>query len=309
MCATEQKNTVQKNTVQKSTVQKSTVPRIILKSLNLAEIQYVFDELQQQIEQLREKNQMLLKTRATELHQIELTHVKDDFISIISHELRTPLTAIHGGVKLLSQGYISSETEQGQQLIQIIAQNSQRLVRLVNDILDIEYLTAAKDPLCKHAVNTQDITGPVTATFGPIADRTRIELMVSDPGFEIVCDRDRIVQVLTNLLDNAYKFSPPHSTVRLTVGLGELPLKKTSDSSEAVILFKVYDQGTGISPEHCAQIFDRFVQVDSSNTRQKGGIGLGLAICRSIVEWHGGHIWGESIAGEGSCFAFTLPVG
>jgi signal transduction histidine kinase len=169
-------------------------------------------------------------------------------------------------------------------------------------------LACAQDPLKKSAVNTQAITGPVADTFNLLAGRGQIELTVCDPGFEIVCDRDRLTQVLTNLLDNAFKFSPPNSQVRLSVELAEPALGESTAHSKASLLFKVQDQGKGIAPEHCSQIFERFAQVDASNTRKTGGTGLGLAICRSIIEWHGGRIWAESMPGEGSCFAFILPM-
>lgn len=286
-------------------------PNHSVKALDPAELQRAFDESQQQLRQLRAENQHLLKARTAS--QRNLAHLKDDFISVVSHELRTPLTAVHGGVKLLSQGHIQSETEQGQALIQLIAQNSQRLVRVVNNIVDLQYLTSAEAPLHTSVVNTQDITGPLADTYRPIGGQAHIKVTVCDPGFEITCDRDRITQVLTNLLDNAHKFSPPNTTIQLTVEREARASKTVKEQkgktiSEPFLLFKMHDQGLGISAEHCTPIFERFVQVDASNTRRQGGTGLGLAICRSIIEWHGGRIWAESVPGEGSCFAFTLPI-
>ena len=238
----------------------------------------------------------------TERFAIE--RMKEEFISVVSHELRTPLTSVHGGLKLLSQGIVPSQSEQGQELLQIVAKSSQQLVRLVNDILDIERLTSGKSPLQKQMLNTQDLTHQVVNSFQIIASEADIRLEVSDPGIQIVADGDRLSQVLTNLLDNAIKFSLANTTIQLTVEQQE----EGADQTLATVLFAVRDQGRGIPPERCATIFERFMQVDSSDARQKGGTGLGLAICRNIIEQHGGNIWVESILGEGSCFYFTLPV-
>lgn len=234
--------------------------------------------------------------------QARFDRTKDDFISVVSHELRTPLTTIHGGINLLSQGSVPSQSELGQQLLDVIAQNSQRLVRLVNDIIEVEYLSAAKDPLRKELVNTQEITYAAVDMFRHAANQSNGEVIVCDPGFEIVGDRDRLSQVLTHLLENAAKFSPPESMIRLTVESS----KQAAEGS--AVLFALCDQGRGVPPEQRSRIFERFTQVDASNTRTEGGTGLGLAICRSIINLHGGRIWVESQPGEGSCFYFTIPA-
>lgn len=234
--------------------------------------------------------------------QAKFDRIKDDFISVVSHELRTPLTAIHGGINLLSQGSVSSQSELGQQLLGVVAENSQRLVRLVNDIIDVEYLSSAKNPLRKELINTQEITHVAVSMFKCAANQSNREVIVRDSGFDIVGDRDRLSQVLTHLLENAAKFSPPESTVRLTV-------KSHPQAAEkAAVLFTLCDQGRGIPPEQRSKIFERFTQVDASNTRTEGGTGLGLAICQSIVNLHGGRIWVESHLGQGSCFHFTIPA-
>ena len=282
-------------------------------------------------------NSMLLRDRTSQsigtlsigediTEKVNLDQAKDDFISIVSHELRTPLTAVHGGIQLLSQG-ISSQSAQGQQLLQVIAANSQRLVRLINDILDIEYLSSATSPLKKQAFNTQALTQAVAETLRPVANQTNIEIVVRDLDFQLIGDRDRLKQVLTNLLDNAIKFSEPNSTIQLTVEPAQTTIVPTAaaptaaaptasaesmqrspGSSPAALLFTLCDQGRGIPTQQCATIFERFVQGDSSNTRAIGGTGLGLAICRRIVEQHSGHIWVASTPGEGSCFYFTIPT-
>ncbi|MBE9067240.1 PAS domain S-box protein [Leptolyngbya cf. ectocarpi LEGE 11479] len=231
-----------------------------------------------------------------------IDRMKGEFISVISHELRTPLTAIHGGIKLLARGLVPVESEQGQQLLQLTAEHSQRLVRLVNDILELERLESDTSLLQKQPFNTQTLTSQVVGLFQLTANQAGITLEVSDPGFEIMADCDRIHQVLTNLMDNAIKFSPRNSTIWLTVESGE------SDPGRDTVLFTIRDQGRGIPPEKCAKIFERFIQVDSSDSREKGGTGLGLTICQNIVEQHGGFIGVKSTPGKGSCFYFTLPI-
>ncbi|WP_161634946.1 PAS domain S-box protein [Leptolyngbya sp. Heron Island J] len=232
-----------------------------------------------------------------------IERMKAEFISVVSHELRTPLTAIHGGLKLLAKGLVPIQSEQGLQLLRLAAEQSQRLVRLVNDILELERLASGKSSLHKHLFNTQELTGQVADLFRLTAKQAGITLKVSDPGLAIVADSDRLNQVLTNLIDNAIKFSPADTTIWLTVESRESMI----DNAPA-ILFRLRDQGRGIPPEKCAIIFDRFVQVDASDSREKGGTGLGLTICQSIIEQHSGSIWVESTPGEGSCFCFSLPV-
>lgn len=237
--------------------------------------------------------------------RLRVDQVKGEFISVISHELRTPLTAIHGSLELLTSGLISSQSDQGERLLDLAADSAQRLVRLANDILELERLKSGKVLLNTAVVDTRSLTRKVADTFQVVAKDKGIILTVSDPGLLIVADGDRLIQVLTNLLNNAIKFSEANSTIRLSV---ELPDGDAHDAT-AMALFKVTDQGEGIPPEHLSDIFERFAQINRSNSREKGGTGLGLAICQSIVEQHGGSIWVDSKLGQGSCFQFTITLG
>ncbi|AFY83902.1 PAS domain S-box protein [Oscillatoria acuminata] len=249
----------------------------------------------------------------TERDAIE--RMKDEFISVVSHELRTPLASIHGALNLISSGLIEPTGEKGKRVMAIAAESADRLVRLVNDILDLERLTSGKIALVKERHSPRDLIEKAIETMQVMANRAEVNFQVEcNPSLELWIDGDRIIQVLTNLLSNAIKFSPTVSTVEISVQgrtltpnpLGKLDAEP-SPSSPSMILFAVKDQGRGIPENKMESIFERFHQVDASDSRKKGGTGLGLAICRSIIQQHGGRIWVESVLNEGSTFYFTLP--
>ncbi|HAJ58674.1 MAG TPA: hypothetical protein DCP31_04935 [Cyanobacteria bacterium UBA8543] len=253
----------------------------------------------------------------TERQVIE--RMKDEFISIVSHEIRTPLASIHGALNLLSSGLVDTHSEKGRRVMDIAAESAERLVRLVNDILELERLESGKISLSKQICNAADLMLKASEKVQIMANRAEITLSVSPQTIQLEADGDRIIQVLTNLLDNAIKFSSKGSTIWFTVEpqLGENN-KKVEDLEDCspssvhpispTIVFKVKDEGRGISDDQIDSIFDRFHQVDASDSRKKGGTGLGLAICRTIVQQHGGQIWVESTLGEGSTFYFMLPM-
>ncbi len=236
--------------------------------------------------------------------RLEVDRIKGEFISVISHELRTPLTAINGSLELLTGSLVSSESDRGKQLLQLAADSAQRLVRLVNDILELERLESGKVLLQKDKLDTRSLTDKAVDTFQVVTRERGITLNVSDPGLSIMADGDRLIQVLTNLLDNAINFSEDNSTIWLSVE----PKDGDANDTAAKALFKVRDQGQGIHSEQLSEIFERFTQVNRSHSREKGGTGLGLAICQNIVEQHDGRIWVESKLSEGSCFQFTIPL-
>jgi PAS domain S-box-containing protein len=230
----------------------------------------------------------------TERQAIE--RMKDEFISVVSHELRTPLAAIQGGLSLLTSGLMTAQSDRGHRVIEIAAESVDRLVLLVNDILELERLELGKIRLSKQPCNAAELMLKARHQVQVMAKRAGIALSVTPQTIAFQADPDRIIQVLTNLLGNAIKFSARDSTVYFNVAL-----------QEASVLFAVKDQGRGIPTENLDSIFERFHQVDASDSRKKGGTGLGLAICQSIVQQHGGQIWAESVLGEGSSFFFTLP--
>lgn len=239
-----------------------------------------------------------------------LEKMKDEFVSVVSHELRTPLTAIHGALSLLNGGYIDPLSERGNQAIKIAADSAERLVRLVNDILELERLQSGKIKLEKTSINIRDLLLHAQAEFEVTATKANITIETIATDMNISADRDRLLQVLTNLLSNAIKFSPPDTKIVLTAHPHQYRTKYSlmPEVDCPYVLFTVKDYGRGIPPGKIEKIFERFQQVDSSDSRQKGGTGLGLAICRNIVEQHGGRIWVKSILERGSKFYFTIPI-
>lgn len=231
----------------------------------------------------------------TERQQIE--RMKDEFISVVSHELRTPLTSIHGSLGMLKSGLLNPNSERGKRLLEIAVDSSDRLVRLINDILDIERIESGKVQMAKQTCNAADLMAEAANVMQPIAQKFGVNLSVASISVELWADSDRLIQTLTNLLSNAIKFSPPGSTVWLTA---QIQAEK--------LIFQVKDRGRGIPADKLETIFERFQQVDVSDSRDREGTGLGLAICRSIVQQHDGQIWAESILGEGSTFSFTIPI-
>ncbi|HET7660642.1 MAG TPA: ATP-binding protein, partial [Oryzihumus sp.] len=225
--------------------------------------------------------------------------MKDEFISVVSHELRTPLTSIRGALGLLAGGAAGELPPRAHRMVEVASDSSDRLIRLINDILDVERMAAGKLRLRPGQVDVLQLVATAVDETSPLAHDAGVRIEVGAVFGTVWADRDRVVQTLTNLLGNAVKFSPEGSVVRLTVVAGEWQVR-----------FDIADEGPGIPTDQLEEIFNRFQQVDASDTRSKGGTGLGLAICRGIVEQHGGDIWATSAGpGTGATFSFTLPTG
>jgi PAS domain S-box-containing protein len=227
----------------------------------------------------------------------EVERLKDEFISVVGHELRTPLTSIRGSLGLLEGGIAGELPGEAAEMVSIARANTDRLVRLVTDILDIERIEAGRADLELRPVAACDLLETARTVVQAVADDAEVRLACEDDGGTVTADADRIVQALTNLLGNAIKFSPAGETVRVS-----------ARAERDAIRFTIADRGRGIPPEQLEAIFERFRQVDASDRREKGGTGLGLAIARAIVDEHGGRIWAESQPGAGTRFHFTLPA-
>jgi two-component system, OmpR family, sensor histidine kinase VicK len=227
-----------------------------------------------------------------------LDRMKDEFISTVSHELRTPLTSIRGALGLLSGSALAARPEKARQMFDIAISNTDRLVRLVNDILDLERISSGKAELHPSMCSAEDLLRRAAGMQQSMTPKPSTRIFFSAHGVSVWADSDRILQALSNLISNAIKFSPAGSEIHLTA--------RNLDDHEALI--EVRDQGTGIPDDKIEHIFDRFHQIDASDSRAKGGTGLGLAICRSIIAHHGGRIWATSIPNQGTTFHFTLPT-
>jgi signal transduction histidine kinase len=257
--------------------------------------------------------------------------MKDEFVSVVSHELRTPLTSIRTALGILAQGCLDEQPDKSQRMLEIAFSNTNRLVRLINDILDLERIKFGKALMQKQACNAANLMLQSVDTMRAMAEKAEVNLAVTPISAQLWVDPDRIIQTLTNLLSNAIKFSPPQATVWVTAerrrpdsfefpvfsaAIDELatnsdqpsPLEAEDHSQPDVLLISIQDQGRGIPEDKLESIFDRFQQLDASNSGHQGGTGLGLTICRSIVQQHGGQIWVESTVGKGSTFYFTLPL-
>lgn len=227
----------------------------------------------------------------------ELDRLKDEFVSMVTHEVRTPLTSIRGSLGLLAAGLLGDMPEQGQRMLEIAVQNTDRLMRLINDVLDLERIQSGRVALNRRHTRVADVMTQAGEAMRSMAETSNVTLTVERSGATAYLDPDRILQVLINLLSNAIKFSPPGGAVRLS---------SACDGDELQLF--VEDQGRGIPQDKLDSIFERFQQVDATDSREKGGSGLGLAICKTIVEQHGGRIWARSTPGHGSTFIVALQI-
>ncbi len=230
-----------------------------------------------------------------------LDRMKDEFISTVSHELRTPLTSLRAALGLVARGALNERPKKAQQMMEIAVDNTERLVRLVNDILDLERIGSGKAQMHLCSCSVEELFRRAVAGVEGLATAANLSFSMQPNDVVVWCDADRILQTLTNLLANAIKFSPASPSAP-----NEIRLFATEEDGEALI--RVEDHGRGIPADKLESIFERFKQADASDSRTMGGSGLGLAICKSIIAQHRGRIWATSTLGEGSTFHFTLPL-
>jgi PAS domain S-box-containing protein len=228
----------------------------------------------------------------------KLDRMKNEFVSTVSHELRTPLTSIRGALGLLEAGVTGELSDKGIDLVHVARENCERLIRLINDMLDLDKIEAGVLPLeLKDLVPTEIVQTTLDGIAGmAVVYGIKLEHSVV-PTPTVRADHDRIVQVLTNLVSNAIKFSPTGSVVRVAV-------TATNDRMR----FAVENPGQGIPPADREKLFRRFQQLDGADNRQRGGTGLGLAIAKAIVEQHHGRIGFDSEPGVRTTFWFDLPL-
>ncbi len=227
----------------------------------------------------------------------ESERLKDELLSVVGHELRTPLTSIRGSLGLLDGGVLGELPPEAANMVAVAVLNTDRLVRLINDILDVERMNAGVLQLEPTAMDARLLVRGAVQTVQAMADAAGVTLRCEVDPLTVSADGDRVVQALVNLLGNAVKFSARGGVVSVS-----------ARRREHCALFSVRDGGRGIPADRLESIFERFRQVDASDAREKGGTGLGLPIARGIVERHGGRMWAESGEGQGATFRFTLPL-
>lgn len=227
--------------------------------------------------------------------------VKTDFLANMSHELRTPLTSIIGLSEVLHEGAFGRLNERQQKYASIIAQSGNHLLELINDLLDLANMEAGKFELQFAPTDLQQLCDSSLATVRSQAQHKQItlNLQISRPSELVILDERRIRQVLTNLLSNAVKFTPAGGCVTIEAQI---------DSANAVLYISVVDTGIGIAAVDTDELFQPFVQLDSSHSRQYGGTGLGLALVKRIIDLHNGSISLKSEIDRGSCFTISLPL-
>lgn len=249
----------------------------------------LFHETQDKNRQLQVANERLQ----------ELDRLKSDFVANVSHELRTPLTAIKGAVDLILREVPGPLTEKQMHYLTRVRSNTQHLAGLINDLLDLSKIEEGKIELQSERVPLDRLAHEVLETLRPIAAEKSIELAAKlEPSVLVWADRDKVTQVLTNLIGNAIKFTPLHGNVSLS----------STSKSDGWVRVSISDTGPGVSLNEREKIFDKFYQSAPNGESKPKGTGLGLAICKTLVELHGGKIWVESERKGGSVFHFTLPA-
>ncbi|MBX9569778.1 MAG: hypothetical protein K2X77_12850 [Candidatus Obscuribacterales bacterium] len=227
----------------------------------------------------------------------ELEEVKQQFVAMVSHDLRTPLTSVKGFLELLAGGVYGDLNETGEHRAGLAQRNITRLISLINDLLDYEKLQSGKFSLdCREI----DVASPINRSIDALrffAEKEEVALETQEVDLKAYADEERLVQVLVNLISNSVKFSPKGGKVTITA------VKKDN-----FVEFNVIDQGRGVPKNMQEAIFERFKQVKTTDATEKGGTGLGLPICKALVECHYGRIGVDSEEGKGSRFWFTIPV-
>ncbi|HEX2253291.1 MAG TPA: HAMP domain-containing sensor histidine kinase [Thermoanaerobaculia bacterium] len=233
----------------------------------------------------------------------ELDRLKAEFVSIASHELKTPLSVITGYVGLMRQGMYGPLTEKGERVLDTLDRQARQLERLIRQLLEISRFEAGGGRLDLQTIELPVFLGHFADSFEPLATQHRVDFQVatgSDLPPSVVGDRDRLEEVVGNLLSNAFKFTPEGGRIRLAAGSARL------DGGSPAVAIEVVDTGPGIPADMLPRIFEKFFQLDGE--KRAVGSGLGLAIAREIVEAHGGTISAESVEGQGATFRVRLPL-
>lgn len=254
-------------------------------------------EIYEANKKIERKNQ-IIENQIVELKKIEL--MKDEFLAMITHELKTPLVPITGYVDILLGKYLGELNPKQQKSLEVIRTNSQRLLKLIHDLLDVQKIEIGKLRLEKQEYNIFEIIEECLTSFTPNFNEHHITVTKDlQPELFCFCDKNRIIQVFNNLITNSIDFCPKE--------MGQINIKLSSENKYAKITIK--DNGSGIAKDKINKLFTKFYQIDVSSTREHGGTGLGLVVCKGIIEDHGGKIWIESDGPDmGTTVSFLLPL-
>jgi PAS domain S-box-containing protein len=269
------------------------------------EIRQLNRELEQRVAQRTRELEAAyqeLRTKHIELEKankelMELDRLKSDFVSMVSHELRAPLTNINGSIELMLEAGDEMDPDERRQMLQIIGEQSARLTRLVQGILNVSRIEARKLAVHPEPLMITSLIQRVVKNMQPNSVRHQIVIPVPDGLPKVWADQDRIEEVLTNLLDNAIKYSPDGGIIAIDAQAGD-----------DTVVVSISDSGLGIPAKELDKIFEKFHRVERGDARVTYGHGLGLYISRKLIEAHGGRMWVESALGKGSTFSFSLPT-
>jgi len=275
-------------------------------ALTLEEVRKILDEASQVVmyshrleQKSRELEAATAELRAANERLKELDRLKDDFLSTVTHELRTPLTSIRAFSEILNQEP-DVDLAQRRKFLGIITKETERLTRIINQVLDLAKIEAGRAEWSEAPVDMRETISDTVIAMSQVFQEknVRVEARLPEKVTAVRADVDRIIQVMLNLLSNAVKFCDPRD--------GQIEITLAEDERELRV--DVRDNGPGISAADQQKIFDKFVQAGDTLTDKPQGSGLGLYISRHIVEYHGGRLWVQSRPGEGACFSFTLPL-
>jgi PAS domain S-box-containing protein len=241
----------------------------------------------------------------------ELERARQELVAMFTHDLRLPLSTIQGTLEMADAGMLGQLNERGERLIKAAEQNGIRMIGLINDLLDIEKIKSGSMTLTSEIVGLQGIFNEVKANVAALTEEGHIHFECPPTKLAVVADKEKLNRVIFNLVSNAIKFSPPQSCLILAASISTNESEKKEqdkkNSGKQMVEITVTDQGPGIPPDMVSTIFERFQQVSDSTHNSKGGTGLGLTICKEIVNMHGGKIWVTNGKEKGSVFHFTLP--
>jgi signal transduction histidine kinase len=241
---------------------------------------------------------------------IEANNAKSEFVSMVSHELKTPMTSVQGYTDLILSGVTGQINDKQRQFLETITANVRRMGTLIQDLTDISRIETNHLNISPAPMSIAKVISDTLQTTLTLSQEKQIEVHVDLPVDlpPVMGDQERLVQVMTNLLSNACKYSPPETAVFLTVKTDiQTNPNGDGDKTQPVVVCSIKDSGYGISEADQAKLFTKFFRAGDPNIRKASGTGLGLSITKGIVELHGGVIWFESKLGEGTTFHFTIP--